>query len=109
MRDRSMIGTTLRVASFALAVGFIASPTAAQTYGGYGTVNGGHSSAGTGGGAGGEFGSGATTEGYSGEFGFGNERQPGFGNERQPVDANTGYSRRRAPLARPMQPDFNDE
>ena len=76
MRDRSMIGTTLRVASFALALGLIASPAAAQTYGGYGTVNGGHSAAGTGGGAGGESGSGSTTESYSGEFGMSNERQP---------------------------------
>ena len=101
MRDRSMIGTTLRVASFALALGLITSPAAAQTYGGYGTVNGGHSAAGTGGGEGGESGSGSTTEGYSGQFGWSDERQP--------VDTNTGSSRRRAPLARPMQPDFSDE
>lgn len=100
MRDRSMIGTTLRVASFVLALGLITSPAAAQTYGGYGTVNGGHSAAGTGGGAGGESGSGSTTESYSGEFGMGNERQP--------VDANTGSSRRRAPMVRPMQPEFDE-
>ena len=60
-RDRSNIVTTLRVASFALAVGLLASPTAAQTYD-WNAMNGGHSAAGTGGGAGGESGSGSNTE-----------------------------------------------
>jgi hypothetical protein len=101
MRDRSMIGTTLRVASFALAVGLIVSPASGQTYGGYGTLNGGHSAAGTGGGEGGESGSGATTERYSGELGVRDERQP--------VDTNTGFGRRRAPLVQPTQPDFDEE
>jgi hypothetical protein len=101
MRDRSMIGTTLRVASFAIAVGVLASPAAAQSYGTQGTVNGGHSAAGTGGGEGGESGSGSVTERYSGEFGVRDERQP--------VDANTGVSRRRAPLTRQMQSGFGEE
>jgi hypothetical protein len=61
-RDRLNIGTTLRVASLALALGPLASPAAAQTYGDWNAMNGGHSADGTGGGAGGESGSGAATE-----------------------------------------------
>jgi hypothetical protein len=57
-RDRLNIGTTLRVASLALALGLLASPAAAQTYGDWNAMNGG----GTGGGAGGESGSGSATE-----------------------------------------------
>ncbi len=55
-RDRLNIGTTLRVASLALAIGLLASPAAAQTYGDWNARNG------SGGGAGGESGSGAATE-----------------------------------------------
>ena len=61
-RDRLNIGTTLRVASLALALGLLASPAAAQTYGDWNAMNGGHSANGTGGGAGGESGSGTATE-----------------------------------------------
>ena len=47
-RDRLNIGTTLRVASLALAIGLLASPAAAQTYGDWNAMNG------SGGGAGGK-------------------------------------------------------
>ena len=61
-RVRSNIGTTLRVASLALALGLLASPAAAQAYGDWYATGPGHSANGTGGGAGGESGSGSATE-----------------------------------------------
>ena len=53
-RFRSNIGTTLRVASLAVALGLLASPAAAQAYGDWYETSRGHSANGTGGGAGGE-------------------------------------------------------
>jgi hypothetical protein len=61
-RFRSNIGTTLRVASLAVALGLLASPAAAQAYGDWYETSSGHSANGTGGGAGGESGSGSVTE-----------------------------------------------
>ena len=101
IRDRLNIGTTLRVASLALAIGFVAAPAVAQNADSW-NVNGGHSAAGTGGGAGGESGSGSTTERMGMPYERGRPDSFVGGAYERGYDSNTGSFR-------PSQADMWDD